>query len=159
MIRKFRKYLKVINIDMHLYGMKKDDFVPFREIGFEIQSEKLHDGRTRYFIMDGAIFVHQSFLFPKLNILKLIGKKGPAIGDCLTMTEYKGQSIYPYVINHIAGEMLVKQNLPEVFIVVISDNISSIRGIEKAGFKLKAKIKAKRFLLFYFNIDKQINPG
>jgi hypothetical protein len=40
----------------------------------------------------------------------------------------------------------------EVFIIVNTDNKSSVRGIEKAGFKLHSKIQAKRFLLFYFNL-------
>ncbi|MFT3795370.1 hypothetical protein [Flavobacterium sp.] len=155
MIRKFRKYLKVVDIDMQIYSMTKADWSALAEIGMEVQTEQLSDGRTRYFIMDQDIFAHQSFLFPKLNILKLIQKKGPAIGDCVTMADYKGRNIYPYVINRIAGEVLAKGKHPEVFIVVTSNNARSIRGIVKAGFRLHTSIKAKRFLLYYFNLDLQ----
>lgn len=155
MIRKFRKYLKIANIDILIYSMKEADLVALPDIGFSIQTD-IAAGKKRYFIMDGPTLVHQSFVFEKLNVLKLIGKKGPAIGDCMTMTAYKGRSIYPYVINRMACEMLTVQAIPEVFIIVNSDNISSIRGIEKAGFKHKTGIRAKRFLLFYFDVCKQL---
>lgn len=157
MIKKLRRYLRVVPIDILIYSMRKAEWAALPEIGFVVDSEKLSDGRTRYFIMDKGTFVHQSFLFPKLNVLKLIGKKGPAIGDCVTEAAYKGRSIYPYVINKMAGEMLANPNCPEVFIIVNSDNASSMRGIEKAGFRLHAQIKAKRFLLFYFNRDSQMH--
>lgn len=155
MIKKFRRYFRIARIDLHIYSMRKADWVAFPPIGFEVQYEKLSDGRSRYFIMDQGNFVHQSFLFPQLNVLKLIGRKGPAIGDCVTEPAYKGRSIYPYVINRVAGEMLMDNRCPEVFIIVNSDNISSIRGIEKAGFQLHTKIKAKRFLVFYYHLDLQ----
>lgn len=153
MIRKFLKYFKTVHIDVLIYSMKEADLVALPDIGFTIQKDTAA-GKQRYFIMDGDTFVHQSFVFQKVQMLQLIGKKGPAIGDCLTMGDYKGRSIYPYVINHAARELL--KHHPEVFIIVISDNVPSVRGIEKAGFKLKASIKAKKILLFYFNVRKQL---
>ncbi|HMI08020.1 MAG TPA: hypothetical protein VK528_10770 [Flavobacterium sp.] len=155
MIRKIWKYLKEVNIDILIYSMKEGDLIAPPDISFEIKTEALSYGKRRYFINDKGILVHQSFLFNCLNVLKLIGEKGPAIGDCLTVSQYKGRSIYPFVISYIATELLVGQKYPEVFIIVNSDNISSIRGIEKAGFKLHTAIKAKRFLLFYYNVHKK----
>ena len=94
-------------------------------------------------------------LFVQKNIFVTIYiKKGPAIGECFTNEEFKGNSIYPFVINHIAKEEILKNKQKEVFIIVNSDNISSIKGIEKAGFELYTKIKANRFLFFHYNVFK-----
>ncbi len=87
-------------------------------------------------------------------MLRLKYKKGPAIVECFTNEEFKGNSIYPFVINHIAKEEILKNKQKEVFIIVNSDNISSIKGIEKAGFELYTKIKANRFLFFHYNVTK-----
>lgn len=46
--------------------------------------------------------------------------------------------------------MLIENKIKEVFIIVNSDNRNSIQGIEKAGFKKYASIKARRWLFFYF---------
>jgi hypothetical protein len=89
-------------------------------------------------------------------LLRPINKKGLAIGECYTKEEFKGKSIYPFVINYIAREEILKNNQTEVFIVVNRDNSSSIRGIEKAGFKLHTKIQASRFLFFHYHVKKNL---
>ena len=73
------------------------------------------------------------------------------IGDCTTDPAYRGKSIYPFVINRIATEIIREGIYPEVFIIVNRNNASSIRGIEKAGFEFYSSIETRRFLLFYFN--------
>jgi len=152
MIKKFRKHLKVVSIDILVYHMRTQDLTVFPNPGFAVESGIAGETKKEYFIKDDGSYIHKSFVFNKLHVLKLIGKTGPAIGDCVTVPAYKGRSIYPFVINHLAGEMLRKKESEEVFIIVNSNNASSIRGIEKAGFKLFKKIKAKRFLLFYFDV-------
>ena len=155
MLKKILKYLKVISIDVYVYSMVKDNLIAFPNIGYEIDTLPISKTKQKYFIVNNGVTIHQSFLFSKLHLLQLIGKKGPAIGECQTIQEYKGKSIYPFVINHIATEILNQNKFHEVFIVVNSNNSSSIKGIEKAGFKIYSKIKAKRFLLFYYNVLKQ----
>jgi RimJ/RimL family protein N-acetyltransferase len=149
MIRKFFKYLKVTPIDVRIYVMTADNIATLTAPGFEIQTD-IQSGKKRYFITDHGKFVHASFIFDKLNLLSILGKDGPAIGDCVTSADYRGRSIYPTVIN-LAAKDLLASGTPEVFIVVNSGNVSSIRGIEKAGFRPFADVKAKRFLLFYFD--------
>ncbi|RZJ27593.1 MAG: N-acetyltransferase [Flavobacterium sp.] len=148
---KFFKYLKVRNIDVLIYRMDEPVQVAFPRMQYLLQSKKMPDGKLNYFMEDDGRFVHRSLVYGKLNVLKLVGKSGPAIGNCVTSEAYRGQSIYPFVINNIASKLLLKKKVSEVFIIVNSDNIASIRGIEKAGFELFAKVKAKRFLAFYFN--------
>ena len=153
MFKKVLKYLRVIPIDVFVYSMTKDSLVAFEDIGYKIEQEKVTENKERFFIADNHKVIHQSFLFQKLFLLNIINKKGPAIGECSTIPEYKGKSIYPFVINYIARQELTSSSSKEVFIIVNSNNISSIKGIEKAGFTLHTKIKAKRFLVFHFAVQ------
>jgi predicted acetyltransferase len=148
-MKKLFRYFRVKSIDILVYSMKQPTFAAFPEIPYELKSAQV-EGKTKFYMEDNGKFVHCSWLFPKLNVLKIIGKSGPAIGECVTATDYRGKSIYPYVINRIANELLAGKKASEVFIIVNSDNTASINGIEKAGFTLEAKVTAKRFLLFYF---------
>ena len=154
MIKKIAKYFKIISIDVYIYSMTINDCNDYPTIDYSIESERISKNKQKFFVKKDGRIIHKSYLFQKLFLLSLINKKGPAIGDCSTISEYKGKSIYPYVINYIAKEEIIKNGKKEVYIIVNTDNISSIRGIEKAGFKLYSKIKAKRFLLFYFNVSR-----
>lgn len=157
MFKKLRSYLRITHIDVFVYSMAKKDLYVFEDIGYTIKEEIVNDKKKRFFITDKGKTIHQSFLFRKLFLLKIINKTGPAIGECMTIPEYKGKSIYPFVINHIAREELTKNNQSEVFIIVNTDNASSVKGIEKAGFKCHTKIRAKRFLLFHFAVQLTVN--
>jgi hypothetical protein len=154
MFRKLLKYLKVIDIDVLIYSMTKETILAFPELDYTIQSEVVNENKKKYFIQIEDKIIHQSTLFKSIYLLQLIQKKGPAIGECFTNEEFKGKSIYPFVINYIAKDAIINNNQKEVFIIVNSDNVSSIRGIEKAGFKIHTKIKANRFLFFHYNVTK-----
>ena len=54
------------------------------------------------------------------------------IHDCATSIEVRGQSIYPYVISKIARDA---GSGKRILIATNVNNIASVRGIEKAGFK------------------------
>ncbi|WP_412465127.1 hypothetical protein [Flavobacterium mekongense] len=154
MIKKLLKYCKVINIDVLIYVMREEAVADFPALDYLIEQEAVSRNKKRFFIKAANKVIHESFLFEKLFVLRLIGKTGPTIGDCRTVEAFKGKSIYPYVINHIAGVEILKNHRKEVFIIVSPTNLSSIKGIEKAGFQLHTKVKAKRFLFFHFNIRK-----
>ena len=155
MIKKIRKYLKLTSIDIFVYRMNESDTFVFSNPGFTLESGAITDSKKEFLIRENGLTVHRSYVFNKLHVLGLIGKSGPAIGDCVTIPQYKGKSIYPFVINHLALTILSQKQHKEMFIIVNSDNASSIRGIEKAGFSLFKKIQAKRFLLFYFQVKIQ----
>lgn len=147
-MRKLIRYCRIVPIDVLVYHMAKPAPSP-GNLPFEVIEERL-SGKIAYTIRDNDAFVHCSFLYDKVHLLGLLGKKGPAIGNCLTSEAYRGQSVYPKMINRIATAS-IENGVPEVFIIVNAGNAASIRGIEKAGFELYASIKAKRFLLFYFD--------
>ncbi|MGJ8593524.1 MAG: hypothetical protein ACSHXF_13315 [Aquaticitalea sp.] len=146
-VKKLCRRLKITSIDVFIYKMEQ--YVIYDKSGFkyEINKKRLKK-KWQYSIKDGEIFVHQSFLFDSVFLLKAVKKNGPVIGDCFTDNNYRGQSIYPIVINRIAKDEL-QNGTNEVFVVVNRNNISSIKGIEKAGFVIFASIKAKRWLWFY----------
>jgi len=154
MIKKFLKYFKVIEIDVLIYFVNIELLSTFTKLNYTINKELQNKNKIRYSIVEKDKIVHESFLFKKLFILRFIKKKGPTIGDCKTIEAFRGKSIYPYVIHHIAKEQILNHNKKEVFIIVNSDNINSIKGIEKAGFILHTKIKAKRFFIFHYNVNK-----
>lgn len=127
------------------------NYKPFNAVppNYKIDKSILSKDKTCYFIKDSNRIVHKSYLFSKVFLLKSIKKRGPVIGDCSTVESHRGQSIYPYVINSIAKDLFNNES-EAVFIIVDKNNISSIKGIEKAGFSKLASIVAKRWLWFYF---------
>ncbi|WP_191859169.1 hypothetical protein [Hanstruepera ponticola] len=146
MNRFFRKF-RLVSIDVFIYHMVKYNEFQLPKFKYTIQRENIHN-KTRFFIKDLNTLVHESYVFKKVFLLKSIHKNGPVIGDCFTNKQYRGQAIYPVVINYIAKHLL-ENNSKEVFVVVNKSNKSSIKGIEKAGFDKLASIKAKRWLWFY----------
>lgn len=144
--------LKIIKIDVFVYVMTEYQSFNFSNPEYTIEKTKSKK-KWRYAIRDSDKIIHKSYLFHNVYLLKLLKKNGPVIGDCKTNTAYRGQSIYPFVINSIAQEIISNER-KEVFIIVNQDNLSSIKGIEKAGFSKYASIKAKRWVWFY--LKKQI---
>lgn len=144
LLRKFR----LIGIDVFIYHMTHYKEIDMPKFIYDIQYEKKVN-KSRFFVMDKNILVHESYLFKKVFLLKSINESGPVIGDCYTNKAFRGQSIYPIVINSIAKKLLTN-DYKKVFVIVNQSNMSSIKGIEKAGFSKLASIKATRWLWFYF---------
>ena len=49
--------------------------------------------------------------------------------------EYRGKGIYPYMLVYLARKLFQKEDGSKIYIRADYKNYSSIRGIEKAGFK------------------------
>ena len=139
--------LRIINIDVFIYHMADYKVFCRPEFEYTIEQDKRHN-KSRFYIKDFDTLIHESYVFKKVFLLKSIHKIGPVIGDCFTNKHYRGQAIYPVVINYMAKHLL-ENNSKEVFVVVNKSNKSSIKGIEKAGFDKLASIRAKRWLWFY----------
>ncbi len=150
-MKKIINRLKITPIDVIIYSIRKEDAAPLPDLDFEINEGVDSKMRKKYSIYDGDIFVHQTLVEDTANILRLIRKRGPLVSTSITSQEYRGKSIYPYVLNLAARNIFRDTRHTEVFGVVRSDNASSIRGLEKAGYKPRAKIVAKRFLIFFLN--------
>ena len=57
----------------------------------------------------------------------------PMISNCFTFPEYRGQGFYPRILQAVCLN-LAAQGHGRVIITCATDNLASIRGIEKAGF-------------------------
>lgn len=144
---KIRRLFKIINVEIYIYVVTDAVFNYDSSAPLAIQ-KKIENKKISYWMYDDNTIVHKSLLYSNVHVLKLINKTGLVIGSCYTNPDYRGQSIYPKVISHIAKDNRKTGNL---FINVDTDNISSIRGIEEAGYKRLAYIKTKKWLFFYFN--------
>lgn len=58
-------------------------------------------------------------------------KNGLHVGPCVTMKEERGRGYYPYLLSEIVADNATK----DCYMIVSPNNLSSIRGVEKAGFE------------------------
>lgn len=146
MLKKLKK-LRSQAIDMLLYSFPFGEKVEQIESAWKIEFDA---GASEYRIHDGEILVHRSRVFNSSRLLSNFHINGPLItvGDCITDDRYRGLGIYPMVLQRIANDFAGKV---QVFILVSPDNISSIKGIEKAGFQFLGRLTCFRFLIFYLN--------
>lgn len=103
-------------------------------------------GRCRLFQVKNTegVIVHQSMVVgrnPKFGFLR---ENEYEIGPCRTVEEYRGLGIYPYVL------CMCVRGIPngaraQYYMFVSQDNFSSIRGVEKAGFRVIGHVERKRF--------------
>lgn len=112
-------------------------------------------GKTRYLcIIDKSTqdIRHSAYVIPK-NIKYSFLKKGEySIGPCNTPKEFRGQGLYPYMLNYITNS-----DDARYFVFIREDNSASIRGAQKAGFtECKDSVIGTKFLNI-FRLQKQKN--
>lgn len=61
------------------------------------------------------------------------------IRHCYTLREFRGRGLYPFMIRWLCGEA-ASQGIRRVFMLVAEDNLSSKRGIEKAGLQRAGRV-------------------
>lgn len=80
-----------------------------------------------------------------LPIFPFMKRNGIHIGPCETIEKHRGKGVYPYLLN------LIQRDFKNpCFMIVDENNISSIKGVEKAGFKVFAngyKTKFGRYVI------------
>jgi ribosomal protein S18 acetylase RimI-like enzyme len=67
--------------------------------------------------------------------------------DAFTFPDYRGNNLYPALLHRIL-EHSRQQNLRRALIFVLSDNIASIRGVQKAGFREFQRVIYRNILGF-----------
>ncbi len=80
-------------------------------------------------VIDNTI-VSKAVLISKVPVYKFLPKNGIHICYCETVPEARGKGYYPLLLKYIQNDMLNQ----DFYMIVDEDNISSIKGIEKAGF-------------------------
>lgn len=67
--------------------------------------------------------------------------------DAFTFAEYRGQNLYPALLHRILVHSR-QQGLRRALIFVMSDNVASIRGVQKAGFEEFQRVTYRNVLGF-----------
>jgi hypothetical protein len=67
--------------------------------------------------------------------------------DAFTFAEYRGQNLYPVLLKLI-WHYRRQQCWPRALIFVLSDNMASIRGVQKAGFREFQRVTYRNILGF-----------
>ena len=103
-------------------------------------------------VYDEAKIIHTSYVVPKCGKFSFLDKDDFEIGPCYTDTVYRGKGIYPAILFSIS--LNVAKNDGNIYMIVDSDNKSTIRGIEKAGFKILpgvVKVNSLKKWIYYPN--------
>ncbi|AUP79544.1 GNAT family N-acetyltransferase [Flavivirga eckloniae] len=142
-------------IEQLVYVLNKNEELPSLKIGFNIEESLITNNynskkkKTKHQLLINQDIVYTSNTFEKVHFMKSINEYNSlVIGDCFTYKNYRGLSIYPFMLQKVAKEMFQKVN--KIFILVSPENAASIRGIEKAGFTLLYKVSTIRVGVFYF---------
>lgn len=105
-------------------------------------------GKARiYFVTNGDDFVHTSYVVPKCKKFSFLKANDYEIGPCFTYPKYRGQGVYPAVLKEICSSIGDKSTC--FYIIVDETNISSIKGIEKAGFVRCGTVRVSKFTKRY----------
>jgi len=114
------------------------------KINLDIQKQE-YWRKTVYEALTNNKVVHRSTL---VNFVPFLIQSGvgatPAIGDCVSMPEYRQLRIYPYVLGYILEDIQIQNSISKVGILVGPNNQASIPGIEQAGFKYVLRIQGTR---------------
>jgi len=67
--------------------------------------------------------------------------------DAFTFAEYRGQNLYPALLQRVLDSSR-QHGLRRALIFVLSDNMASIRGVQKAGFRELQRVTYRNILGF-----------
>lgn len=105
----------------------------------------ISSGKYRiFYLMDGDNLVHSSYVVPKCYKFPFLEKGDYEIGPCITSGDYRRRGVYSYMLQLIATNPDFEN--ADFYMIVRSDNIPSIKGIEKAGFQRCGTVKKTRVL-------------
>lgn len=92
--------------------------------------------------------MHTSYVVPRCFKFNFLSTEDYIIGPCYTAPDYRGQGIYPNILDYITNKIGTENTV--FYMCVDENNFSSIRGIEKSGFKKIGTAKKSRFLKRYY---------
>lgn len=80
---------------------------------------------------------------PEIDWTFTLKKNEIYLGDFITSPIFRGQKIYPFLLNHIVNLYLNDDKI--IYIATVKENVSSQKGIQHAGFKFSHQ-KSKIFI-------------
>tara|TARA_B110000495_G_scaffold149343_1_gene132210 strand:- start:15 stop:533 length:519 start_codon:yes stop_codon:yes gene_type:complete len=88
---------------------------------------------------------HYSNVLPKIFKYSFMNKGDLYIANCFTYKDFRGCSLYPFALSYLGGRL----NSNVIWGGVSEDNIPSIKGLERAGYKKVAEGYKSRILGVY----------
>ena len=85
----------------------------------------------KYQLLHEEIVVCVAEVVSWIPLFRFMPWGGIHIGPCRTIPEERGKGYYPYLLEKIVEENPEK----EYYMIIDEKNLSSIRGVEKVGFK------------------------
>lgn len=149
-MRYIKKYFSLKRISLLLFQFNENEPIKY-DAGCNFNVEVLKEKKVvKYKVWIKNELAHESTVYFDSLLLNTFKFKKPylLIGNCFTNEKFRGQNIYPFVLNKIAKDY---NNLERVYVLVNPENIPSIKGIKKAGFILLNKLFTYRFFIFHFN--------
>lgn len=126
-----------------LKGERTGFKVACMRILFQIQTL----GRAQiYYVQSGSDIVHTSYVIPACAKFPFMNKNDLEIGPCYTHPAFRGKGIFPKVLSEICRR---RNNTQTFYIFAHENNISSIKGIEKAGFVRCGLVCESKYLKQY----------
>lgn len=105
-------------------------------------------GKARvYYCRYNGELVHTSYVIPKCYKFPFMSRHDYEIGPCFTYPSFRGKGVYPQMLKYICSSIGTEKSV--FYMIVDEANVSSIKGIEKAGFQRCGKIKATKILKRY----------
>jgi ribosomal protein S18 acetylase RimI-like enzyme len=122
----------------------------------DLFKQMMNDGELGFYAYCGDSMVHHSWvilgpeeIIPGIKDRKSlfsIDHKSAYIHYCVTTSDWRGKGIYPFVLSEICRILDKQLERQSIFITVTGNNVASIRGILKAGFKKFGNIIAINLL-------------
>lgn len=146
-----------INVEVFIPKARGGFVLPGEKRNFKLLATRLifqliTFGKAKiYYVKQNEELVHTSYVIPKCFKFPFLKKYDYEIGPCFTYPKYRGRGIYPRVIEFISCNIGTDKS--GFYMIVDANNVSSVRGIEKAGFKKVGKIKISKVMKKY-QIDK-----
>ena len=105
-------------------------------------------GRVKiYYATQNGELVHTSCVIPKCYKFPFLDNEDYEIGPCVTYPKFRGKGVYPWMLKHICSSIGDEKTV--FYMIVDETNISSIKGIEKAGFVKCGTVRVSKFIKQY----------
>jgi len=153
--------LEIISFDDQLFDLIEDGFKIVLDLNIDELVHRIIRGEVLFCVFVGKNIAHRSWVAMNESgetdmPLKMNWEKEAYIQQCVTNPKYRGMGLYPYTLSKIF-EFLREKGKSVAKIIVTKNNIPSIRGVMKAGFKVCSQARYIRlFFLVEFLREKDI---
>jgi len=136
--------LRVVSHIGELTALQQEGYKPDTPFPQEILERRLKEGQIGFLVFIGKILAHSSWLITNAGSAAKAKIHPPLALDyghsayiwyCVTSPRFRGKALYPYTLS-VINRYLQKGGIKKSVLAVEKDNEASLRGVEKAGFKI-----------------------